>query len=100
MGAWGSVRANCRKWTGRVAGEDGAPQTQSVWLLQFVAGGDPPGGDAICRVALHLTVRMCSFRHGLPFNHENLLDRIIKLTASVMRGDARLLARSVFPKHG
>lgn len=46
-------------------------------------------------VALHLTVRMCSFRHGLPFNHENLLDRILKLTASAMRGDARLLARSV-----
>jgi hypothetical protein len=33
-------------------------------------------------VALHLIVRMCSFRHGLPFNHKNLLDRILKLTGS------------------
>ncbi len=39
-------------------------------------------------VALHLTVRMRSFRHGFPLNHENPLGDVLKLTASARRADA------------
>ena len=39
-------------------------------------------------VALHLTVRMRSFRLGSPFNHENPLGGILKLTASARCADA------------
>src|SRR5258708_959527 len=37
------------------------------------SGEVPTSVKVMADVALHLTVRMCSFRHGLPFNHEYLL---------------------------
>lgn len=44
-------------------------------------------GD-ITDVASHLTVRMRSFRRDFPFNHENPLGGILKLTASARCADA------------
>ena len=46
-------------------------------------------------VAWQLTARMRSFPCGFPFNHENLIDVILKLTASVRRTGVCQPVRSV-----